>query len=194
MHPGLRGRGLIASRTGAVAAAVLLVGPLWYPVAAAVSKTQDYSGAITLDGWNFLDTFAKGDADAVRWLNSQAIDGSRIVEAVGGGYTEHGRIAAATGLPTVLGWPGHERQWRGSDEAFAGREEDVRRLYETTSVNEAVELIDRYDVRYVVIGARERAAYSVLDASKFDTLGSLVFESNGTSIYQVRGQRLGARD
>src|SRR3989304_3772743 len=26
-----------------------------------------------------------------------------------------------TGIPAVLGWVGHEQQWRGSDEAFSGQ-------------------------------------------------------------------------
>ena len=34
-----------------------------------------------------------------------------------------GRVAANTGLPTVLGWPGHEWQWRGSDHPEPGRRE-----------------------------------------------------------------------
>ena len=187
-HSVLRGRGMILSRTAAVAVAVLLVGPLWYPIAAGYSKAEDYSGPVTLDGWAFLDRFNEADATAINWLNDEGVPGSRIVEAVGGSYTEHGRISAATGMPTLLGWPGHERQWRGSDELFFTREGDIRNIYESEDEVLTEELLQRYEVTYVVVGPRERAAYPSLDVSKFDSLGEKVLESNGVSIYQVRGQ------
>ena len=189
-HQALTGWPVVASRTAAIVLAVLLVGPAWYPVAAAYNKANDYTGPVTLDGWAFLDRSATGDAEAIDWLLAEAEPGSRIVEAVGGGYTEHGRISAATGLPTVLGWPGHERQWRGTDELFSSREGDVRTIYESADESEARRLLDEYEVTYVVIGVRERADYPVLNTSKFDSLGVKVFESDGISIYQIRGQRL----
>lgn len=187
-HRILSGQPALLSRTAAVAVAVLLVGPLWYPVAAGYSKAEDYSGPVTLDGWAFLDRFNQADATAIDWLNNEAASESRIVEAVGGSYTEHGRISAATGLPTLLGWAGHERQWRGSDELFFTREEDIREIYESEDEVITDELLRRYEVTYVVIGPRERAAYPSLDVAKFDSLGEKVLESNGVSIYQVRGQ------
>ena len=187
-HRVMTGWPAVASRTAAVALAVLLVGPLWWPVAAAYTKADEYSGPATLDGWAFLDRFATGDAEAIDWLLAEAEQGSRIVEAVGGGYTEHARISAATGFPAVLGWPGHERQWRGSNDLFKDREGDVRTIYETADESEARRLLDQYEVTYVVVGARERADYPTLNASKFDSLGELVFESERISIYQVRGQ------
>ena len=44
------------------------------------------------------------------WLNDQAPAGSVVLESVGDDYSAfgHGRISTFTGLPTVLGWPGHE--------------------------------------------------------------------------------------
>ncbi len=187
-HNGLGGAPLVISRTAAVALAVLLVGPAWYSVAAGVSKTSDYSGPVTLDGWEFLDTFNEADAAAIDWLLDEADPGSRIVEAVGGSYTEHGRLSAATGLQTVLGWAGHERQWRGTDELFSGRAEDVRVIYETGDEVETRRLLDEYEVSFVVIGARERAGYAGIQTEKFDSLGEKVFDSNGVAIYSVRGQ------
>ncbi len=187
-HPVLERTPLLLSRTAVIVLAVLLVGPAWYSVAAGVSKTSDYTGQVTLDGWAFLDRFNPADAAAIDWLNAEADSDARIVEAVGGSYTEHGRISAATGLPTVLGWEGHQRQWRGTDELFAGRAEEVQRIYEVIDEGFTRDLLDRHGVTYVVIGARERAAYPSLSVEKFDSLGEKVFDSNGTTIYDVRGQ------
>ncbi len=54
-------------------------------------------------------------------------------QSIGFEYSIAGRIAAWTGHTTILAWPGHERQWRGSYEPFEGRQEDVDRLYTTES-------------------------------------------------------------
>jgi YYY domain-containing protein len=187
LHYALKGRALLASRTAAIALAVLLVGPLWYPAAAAVTKADEYSGAVTLDGWAYLETFEPEDAEAIVWLRQEAGQGSRIVEAVGGSYTSYGRISAATGLPTILGWPGHERQWRGPGGPHEGREDDVRQIYEIADAEQARRLLEFYEVSYVIVGARERASYPGLNSGKFDSLGEKVFESQGLAIYRVGG-------
>ena len=93
--------------------AVLLLASVYYPVAAALDKTQA-PGDSTLDGLAFLRSSGySGEYEAIQWLRDEAPWG-RIVEAVGDDYSEYGRISASTGLPTILGWKGHEHQWRGS--------------------------------------------------------------------------------
>ncbi|MEI2420292.1 hypothetical protein V6O07_08455, partial [Arthrospira platensis SPKY2] len=96
-----------------------------------------------------------------------------VAEAVGGSYSEFGRIATHTGLQSVMNWGGHQGQWRGSDRAYAGREADVRKLYETRSWEQAREILARYNVRYLVVGDLERRAYRVYDA-KFANLPELL--------------------
>ena len=44
-------------------------------------------------------------------------------------YTEYARISTYSGLPTVLGWPMHEAQWRGTYDPQGTRQDDIRRLY-----------------------------------------------------------------
>ena len=83
---------------------------------------------------------------------------SVIVEAVGE-WSESGLISRSTGVPTVFNWPGHEIQWRGSTDAFDGREQDVATIYQTLDEEEAGNLFAKYDVDYVYVGPRERSKY-----------------------------------
>jgi uncharacterized membrane protein len=106
-----------------------------------------------------------------------------VAEAVGGSYSEYGRIATHSGLQAVVGWGWHEWQWRGSDQAYAGREADMRVLYETPSWDRAREVLVRYDVRYVVLGELERRTYQV-NEQKFAALPELMRAGN-TVIYIV---------
>ena len=107
-----------------------------------------------------------------------------IAEASGDDYTEGGRISAATGLPTLLQWPGHEVQWRGTDELLRGRRDDLKLLYTSSDTNAVRSVVTRYDITYVVVGPRERADYPNLTVE-----GSELFElahPGDVAVYQVR--------
>ena len=78
----------------------------------------------------------------------------------GDDYSYASRISGATGIPAILGWAGHEDQWRGGTaKARAGRFEDVNKLYSTTDMSEANAIMKKYDVNYIYVGALERTAY-----------------------------------
>ena len=109
---------------------------------------------------------------------------SAILEAVGGGYSEHGRIASSTGVPTVLNWPGHEMQWRGSSTPIEGRELDVQTIYQTLDISEATSLLDKYDVDHVYVGSRERTKYGEAGLAKFVEFMTPVFSEADVVIYR----------
>ncbi len=166
-------------------AGVLVVGvlaSLYYPLAAAYTKSLGPSGNATLDGLAYIEAANPSERFGIQWLKENAGPDDRIVEAVGNSYSEYGRIASSTGIPTVLGWPLHEEQWRGSTELFEGREEDVRTLYQTTSLEEARGILDKYRVNYVIVGPREMTTYGSEGLSKFEQMGELVFPSPADSI------------
>ena len=184
-HLKLTGWRHAASGIGASVAIILLAGALYYSVAATFTKAKE-SGASTIDGISYLEKTAPAELAAIEFLRGAAEPGDRLVEAVGGSYTEFGRISGSTGVPTVLGWPGHERQWRGSGDLVAPREADVRELYETEDQETASGLITAYGLDFVVVGDRERSQYPLLHEGKFDTLGSRVFEVDDLVIYCVK--------
>ncbi len=184
-HAHLRGVGRAASRVAAIAAAVLLIGALYYPVAAAISKTAGGRDGPTLDGLAFVEAGNGAERRAIEQLRREARPGESMVEAVGGGYSEFGRISASTGVPTVLGWPGHEHQWRGTKEPFEGREADVERIYRTEDVSEARRLLEDYGVTFVYVGKRELGQYVPVAMDKFDQLGTRWFEEGGIVIFKV---------
>lgn len=107
-----------------------------------------------------------------------------ILEAVGGQYTGFGRVSAATGLPTVLGWAGHEWQWRGSDHPEPGRRETiVEQIYTTRDLGVVAFLLDEFGVHYIVVGDPEREQYGTVGLSKFDEL-PVAFANDRVTIYR----------
>jgi uncharacterized membrane protein len=95
-----------------------------------------------------------------------------------------GRVSALTGLPTLLGWAGHEGQWRGSYEVQHAREPDIETIYNTLDPEAALMLMDRYDVSYVYVGPLERREYDSRGLEKFGRFMDVVYEDNGVTIYK----------
>ena len=142
--------------TWTILAVLLLVGSLYYPVGAVLDRTGLFSPGYklsdnTLNGLAFVENSDRGEYEAILWLRDEATWG-RIVEAVGGDYSGSARISASTGLPTILGWKGHELQWRGSSKPFSGREEDVEAVYRSRDSSEVKAILERYDVRLHLFG------------------------------------------
>ena len=153
-----------------------------YTVLSVSTKTnhfEPYRGW-TLDGTAYLSYNDPDEAQAIAWLN-QAPDGY-LAEAVGGSYSNHARISTMTGLPTILGWPGHESQWRGSMDPQGSRAEDIQRLYETSSWDEAELILLKYEIQYVFIGDLEHSTYLV-NETKFIRHMGLAFSQGSVTIY-----------
>jgi uncharacterized membrane protein len=184
-HSALKGISLGLSRTGAIVACVLLVGPLYYPLAASFSKANNFSASPTLDGLAYIRSSSPSEHDAIEFLTRTAAAGETLVEAPGGSYTEFARISGSTGIPTVMGWTGHEHQWRGSLEPYSDREPDIERLYSTPDPQVAATVARKYGIDFVVVGPRERRKYGQFDESKFASIGRTVFERPDFTIYRL---------
>ncbi len=181
----------IAAFAGAALFLLLLAGGLVYPIINLRSVVQQGTWA-GLEGRTPREQTTAGQA-SVRWLRENTPPGSVVLEMVGpggGSYNGEGYagVAAATGRPTVLGWSGHEIQWRGGDAAaraeLAPREADVNLIYSTPAAEVALELLRKYDVDYIYVGALERQAYSSESLTKFDQLARPVFQMDEVTIYQ----------
>jgi uncharacterized membrane protein len=165
---------------------ILLAMSLTYPVLSLANKTNNFHPPLgwTLDDFTRIQRNDPDEAAAIAWLKS-APDGV-VVEAVGGSYTGYARISTYTGLPTVLGWPGHESQWRGGgmDAEERSRQDDIATLYSTPDWQTARDLLKKYNIRYVYIGGLERTTYPIQE-NKFHSNLVQVFQQGSVTIYEV---------
>ena len=168
-----------------VAFVVVLVVGLTYPVLSLNTKTNGFDppNGLTLDGVRSHRAYLiDDDFAAVDWLTAQPL--GTVLESVGGSYSTYARISAHTGYPTVLGWPGHESQWRGGATEMGSREGDIRTIYQSNSWDETRSLLEKYEVRYVYIGPKERNTYRVND-TKFDRFLEIAYQFGQVKIYRV---------
>ncbi len=193
--------------------ALLIAGGLVYPVMGIISRDNGFqqapqlSAAATFAGETINQWAAHPDDwAAVQWLrlhgrgaNGSGPDGSVpiILEATGGGYENAGRISAFTGFPTLLGWTNHESQWRGNNSAIDQRSPVVSTIYTTSSASQALQLLQEWQVQYVIVGDTERqyvtkqcqAAQPPCDPAKalakFAQFLTPVFQQGSTTVYRV---------
>ena len=186
---------------------VLVAIAALYPLTATRAKwniRMSEEAPTTLDGMAFMETATyddsgqrvslKPDYDALRWMQRN-IEGSPVVaEAYSGNYyrSAGNRVAMYTGLPTIIGWAGHQGQQRAAvpDAKIQERVFDVEQLYNTIDPTHAQFIIEKYDVSYIYVGPLERIYYTQLGLAKFDQMitdGLLepVYSENEVTIYRV---------
>jgi YYY domain-containing protein len=172
---------------------LLVAAALVYPVMASAARTVNFTLPRTLDGTAFMrsDPMDAGDADAIAWLNRHVQGDQVIVEAAKyDEYTHLGRVSAFTGLPTLLGWGGHELQWRvnwlaepGRGDVIATRLDAVTQIYTNPDETTVKQLLHRYSVRLIYVGAAERQTYPTANLDRFAGFLPIVYQREGVTIY-----------
>ena len=170
---------------------LLLVGALLYPITATLSRTNAFSANPTLDGLAYLKTGNPSEYEAIGWLNSNVEGTPVILEAVGGVYSNYGRVSEFTGLPTVLGWEQHERLWRGwtesgSDFVAQSRLEDVKLIYQSDDIDQVKALLSKYEIALVYVGQLERDSYGTDAGKNFASFMDVIFKNDDVTIYKVK--------
>jgi YYY domain-containing protein len=144
---------------------------------------------LTLDGGAALVT--RDDYNAIMCLQAATRNQQVVVaEVLGPAYNiglVSARVASLTGIPIVLGWTNHERQWRGStyDAVTGTREQDINRLYTDLRWDAVVDIIKQYGISYIFYGDSERQKYGPAGEDKFRENLEPVCESNGSRFYRV---------
>ena len=166
-----------------IAWVVVIAAALIYPAVMLLNKTNSFRPQQwTLDGNAYLQASIPDEVLAMNWLQGQTT--GVIVEAVGDSYSDYARVSEHTGFPTVLGWRGHELQWRGGATEMGNRQQDVQTLYETSDWTKASAIIAQYNIRYIYVGNLETSSYHV-SAAKFDQYLKVVYQNQTVTIYEV---------
>lgn len=184
--------------------AALVLG-LAYPVVASYQWTEKFAHWDGLDGLSYGMELDPDDVAAIRWLAANAAPGDVLLEAAGCSYRPFGRLpfdrySAFTGVATVIGWDGHERQWRAGmrDDisAIEQRQRDVIAMYDDPQSP----LFAAYGVDWLVVGNYESGnwqadcpaagPYTSVERPGYPGEGwTEAFASGGTRIYQRTTER-----
>jgi len=157
---------------------------LAYPFIMIQVKTNHFNPSQwTLNGNAYLEVYDQDDYLAIQQLAAQPL--GVVAEAIGGSYNpEYAKVSTRSGMPTVLGWPGHEGQWRGGYTEVGSRESDIQLLYSTENWDEAMSIINRYQIRYIYFGNTEKDLYHT-DGQKFAEHLATLYQNNSVTIFEV---------
>jgi YYY domain-containing protein len=168
---------------------VLVAGAMVYPILAIADKTNYFNNEQTLNGIGWVANHRPGDYAAIEWLRNNAPPDAVVLEAPGSGrvaYQYVGRVSALTGVPTLLGWGGHQSQWRGNYDEPARREPDIEQLFNTVDPQQTQHLLEQYNITYVYVGPLERERYAPTGLNKFEYIMDIAFQEGDVTIYQRR--------
>lgn len=180
-HFTLRARWIVAT-----CAVLFMLAGLVYPLSAIATRLNERPpGGPSLDGLAFL---SPDERAAVRWLSDQNGPTGRAVILEGGTdeYSSAGRMATYSGASTMLGWAGHELQWRGPLPDLGTRAADMNAVYRDAPVENIRAILDRYRIQFVVVGDLERKTYQDSVNARFEGILPVAFRSGTTVIYRAR--------
>jgi uncharacterized membrane protein len=176
---------------------------LLYTVTATTDKVSDRinpEAPHTLDAmeymahseyWDSQTMDLSQDYRAIRWMQDNVQGSPVIVETNCPEYRWCSRFTIYTGLPGVVGWNWHQRQQRAllPPNLITDRVEAIGNFYTSTDEEFARAFLEKYDVRYIVLGQLERNYYPEEGLSKFEendgTLWRAVYQGAQTTIYEV---------
>jgi uncharacterized membrane protein len=174
--------------------AILLMGAgMVYPMAGIPAKAGLFrSPEPTLDAIAYIAQWNPDEYAAIQWVRANTPPDATVLEAKGASYrADYNRISTTTGRATLMGWDGHQSQWRG--EAFGemaqGRDAALDAIYRQAPAQAFEEALAVWGIDYVYIGPIERSVYNLPPGgeARFDQLMDLVFQQGDVRIYRTRG-------
>ncbi|GAB4454184.1 MAG: hypothetical protein OHK0041_18460 [Anaerolineales bacterium] len=181
----------------------LVSGALLFTITGTSGKIRDrwiIEAPHTLDAMTFMqyahyDDFGQRldlseDYRAIRWMQDNVQGSPVIVEANCSEYRWCTRFTIYTGLPGVVGWNWHQRQQRVYTANWVqDRVNEVSEFYNSLTAAYARRFLQKYGVKYIIVGQLERAAYTPEGIAKFEqfdgTLWRSVYRDGQTVIYEV---------
>ncbi|HID33093.1 MAG TPA: hypothetical protein EYP25_00715 [Anaerolineae bacterium] len=181
------GRALKAAGLGLVA--VLTLIGLLYPAFAIPSKANNFQGDPTLDGAAFIQRYQPDLYAVIQWLEENAAPDAVILEAPGRSYSDDNFISAFTGRATLLGWGGHELQWRGNYDEPGRREPLIQIVYEGRDLDRIPAIVEEFGIDYLIVGPKERQQYHITPAIEkaYLRLWEPLFTSGPYTVYRWKG-------
>ncbi len=186
---------------------LLILAGMVYPLFAPFEKSGHFKDRKGLDGEQWLSLWYPEDYGAIKWLRTEAakVPGFEgpVLETAGPDWFDYNRVGTFSGFPVLMGWPGHESQWRGgkasSREEVTRRVQDVDTIYSILDPNKARTLLQQYGIKFVFVGSLEtglrdgrwydgsgkviKKNYPPEALAKFNSFMKTVYQKDGVTIY-----------
>ncbi len=162
----------------------IFVGTMVFPVVAFPNYYANFNKYEGLNGESWVAKVMPERYGVIEYLKKN-LDGRNMVEAVGDSYTNFNAVSVFSGVPTIQGWRVHEWLWRGGYEVVGVRETDVRTIYENMDMGVVLDMLNKYNVGWILVGSDEREMYQINETG-LATLGETVYRNGETYLIKIR--------
>jgi uncharacterized membrane protein len=164
---------------------------LFYPVMAIYSKTGGFERTPTFNSVAYLAEYSPAEWAAIEWVRANTAGDAIVLESKGSSYySTYNRMSTISGRQTLMGWDGHESQWRGKafGEMAQGRDQVLETIYRGAPPEQIAQTLAEWQIDYVYVGPSERSRYAITPQSERNlaTAADLAFEMGDVRIYQRR--------
>lgn len=184
-------RGSVRLRLPAQILLILLtLGGLVYPVFAIPAKAGNFRNPPTLDGARFIAQYRPDEAAVIAWVRQNTPPTAVLLEAPGGSYSDFNTISAHSGRATLLGWGGHELQWRGNYQEPGRREPLIEAVYRNQDAEQIRQIVAEFGIEYLIVGPHELEKYRITPdrARAFSLFWDVAFQQGEYVVYRWRGR------
>lgn len=187
-----------------IALILLVCGAAWFPILAGKDKITDRISPLaphTMDGMKYMEYSTYNDQGfemdlsqdyrAIRWMQENVKGSPVIVEGNTPEYRWGSRYTIYTGLPGVAGWNWHQRQQRAvlAVDWVWPRVDEINAFYNGVDPAAALAFLQKYNVKYIVVGQLEKIYYTPEGILKFKDLNRVywneVYQDSDTAVYEV---------
>jgi len=142
---------------------------------------KSYSG---LNGERWMENAIEDRYGAIQYLQNNR-DDKTLVEYPGRSFSLSNAASVFSGIPSVLGWRDHEWLWRGGLTEVKERTNEIKMIYEHPAGASTREIIDKYNVGWLILGNEERKFYDV-DYWGLEQLGDKVWGDGKNFLLKIR--------
>jgi len=171
---------------------LLISAGLIYGAAATYSKAGGFARPDpTFDSTAYLAAYGPDELAAIQWVRAHTSTDALVLEGSGDSYySNHNRMSTITGRQTLLGWGGHEAQWRGKayGTMAQGRDQALNTIYRGASPTDIAQVLNQWQIDYVYVGPAERSRYQMSAGTESNIAAAmeLVFSAGDVRVYARR--------
>ncbi len=159
---------------------IFIVPSFWWTISALNSRFEEHQGIRGFDGLSYLIDEEK---ELISFIKKNTQTEDIVLETVGRAYSKSNFISASTGRATILGWPNHEMQWRGSSAAINDLQYKIELFYQDPNNN--MEFLNEYNIKYVILSKND-ILLNQYDENEFIKSFDLIFENKEYKFFMTK--------
>lgn len=159
---------------------IFIVPSFWWTISALNSRFEEHQGIRGFDGLSYLIDEEK---ELISFIKKNTQTEDIVLETVGRAYSKSNFISASTGRATILGWPNHEMQWRGSSAVINDLQYKIELFYQDPNNN--MEFLNEYNIKYVILSKND-ILLNQYDENEFIKSFDLIFENKEYKFFMTK--------